>query len=550
MIKVLIADDEIIVRAGIKSLINWEENGFRVVGLAADGKEAMEMIHSEKPDIVLTDIMMPKLSGIELIKTAKTEYPFVKFIVLSCHNEFEFCRQAMKYGAEDYVLKLSMDSGELLELLLAVSKKIKEERKVEGTELFMINNDNITDRSKRIACFLSLINGEKQTEEIKDHEYVKLFHISAHKVLIYVKIDNFNNIGEDRAKAERTLISVMEQQLKDKGLLDLFKYKENGFVVLLCFDNEKYGRIEKAVYDISQKLLVYVNKFVNVSISVGISRIFKDYSELNIAFAQAVNACKSSFYSGAGTVYKYHERLFSDESVQVFSAKEQKDLIDYLDICDTNGIKQIINSIFNELEKVRPPVEKCIQLFMEIYYCMGAVLKNYGDSIKDNSGTNKPDYIQITEVEFIAEAREMLLQYGEYCVNLIENARHSAYRKEIMLAIDYIKMNYSKNISLKSVAQHVFVSDSYLSRIFKEDMNMSFVEYLTDIRIKKAIELIKTTNLPNYTIAEKIGYENINYFGRVFKKITDLTPTQYRNKYNSLDSGKKREESEQKSEDC
>ena len=111
-------------------------------------------------------------------------------------------------------------------------------------------------------------------------------------------------------------------------------------------------------------------------------------------------------------------------------------------------------------------------------------------------------------------------------------------------------MNYSKNISLKSVAQHVFVSDSYLSRIFKEDMNMSFVEYLTDIRIKKAIELIKTTNLPNYTIAEKIGYENINYFGRVFKKITDLTPTQYRNKYNSLDSGKKREESEQKSEDC
>lgn len=540
MIKILIADDEIIVRAGIKSLINWEENGFRVVGLAADGMEAMELIRSEKPDIVLTDIMMPKLSGIELIKNAKEEYPFVKFIVLSCYNEFEYVRQAMKYGAEDYVLKLSMDSGELLELLLAVSEKIKEERKIKGAELSMISDD-ISERGKRINYFLSLINAEKQTGEIKDFESVKLYDVSAPKVLAYVKIDDFNKIGNEKAKAERTLINVMEQRLKDRGLLELFKYKENGFVFLLSFGIEKYNEIENAACDICHKLLVFVNKYVNISISVGISSIFEDYNDLSIAFNQAVKACKSRFYSGAGTVCKYREELFSDEGFQVFSAKEQKSLIDYLDLCDMESIRKLINSIADALDKSRPPVERCIQLFMEVYYCMGSVLKNYGDSIRDESEADRPDYIRISNAEFLKEARDMLMQYGECCVSLIEKARQSAYRKEVVAAIDYIKKNYSTDISLKSVAQHVFVSESYLSRIFKEDMNKSFVEYLTEIRIKKAIELLKATDLPNYTIAEKIGYENINYFGRVFKKITGLTPTQYKNKYNSFEIGKKSE---------
>ncbi|NLY18745.1 MAG: response regulator [Clostridiaceae bacterium] len=538
MIKVLIADDEIIARAGIKSLVNWEENGFRVVGLAADGKEAMEMIRSERPDIVLTDIMMPKLSGIELIKNAKAEYPFIKFIVLSCHNEFEYVRQAMKFGAEDYVLKLSMVSGELLELLLSVSEKIKEERKLDGAELRI--DDAITERSKRIEYLISLINGEKYTGELKDHESVRLFDVSAPKALAYVKIDNFENIGEDSLKAERTLVNVMEQQLKDRGLLELFRYKENGFVFLLSFDIEKFNDIEKTVYEISQKLSIFINKYVNVSVSIGISSIFKDYSELNIAFSQAVKACKSRFYKGAGTVCKYHDKLFTEESIQVFTVKEQKDLIDYLDICDIESIRKLINNIIDALYRTCPPVEKCIQLFMEVYYCMSSVLKNYGDSIGDESD-KKPDYIQISNAEFLKEAGDMLMQYGEYCVSLIEKARHSAYRKEIIAAIDYIKKNYSSDISLKSVAQHVFVSDSYLSRIFKEDMNKSFVEYLTEIRIEKAIELIKTTDLPNYVIAEKIGYENINYFGRVFKKITGLTPSQYRNRYSSFNTGKKSE---------
>lgn len=541
MIKVLIADDEIIVRAGIKSLINWEENGFRVVGLAVDGKEAMEMIHGEKPDIVLTDVMMPKMSGIDLIKAAKAEYPFIKFVVLSCHNDFEYVRRAMKYGAEDYVLKLSMDSDELLELLLALSKKIKEERKLKSAEFCLVDQDGLSERSKRIAYFVSLINGERRSLDVNDSKAVKLFYISAHKVLAFIKIDNFNNINEDRGKAESTLINVMEQQLKGKGLLEVFKYKENSFIVLLSFENEEYNRIDETVNNICQKLQVFINKYVNVTISIGISNVFKDYYDLDTAFKQADQACKYRFYNGAGTVCKYREGIFSDESVQVFLAKEQKELIDYLDTCDTNSINPFINNIIYELAKIRPPVEKCVQLFMEIYYCMGSVLKNYGDSIKSENGTGTPNYIQISKVEFITDAREILLQYGEYCANQIENARNAVYRKEIMAATDYIKKNYSSNISLKSVAQHVFVSDSYLSRIFKENLNMSFVEYLTGIRIEKAIEFIKTTNLPNYAIAEKIGYENINYFGRVFKKTTGLTPTQYRSKYNSFDTGKNSE---------
>ena len=137
MIKVLIVDDEILIRVGIKSCINWESNGYEIIGLAADGNQALEIIKSQMPDIVLTDIKMPNLDGLELIEEIKKQYPNIRIIVLSCYNEFDFIRTAMKLGADDYILKLSMEPQDLLKVLNNTKKEIEKNQKAIARE-----NDN------------------------------------------------------------------------------------------------------------------------------------------------------------------------------------------------------------------------------------------------------------------------------------------------------------------------------------------------------------------------------------------------------------------------
>lgn len=380
-IKVMLAEDELLVRLGIKSLIEWEEHGFTFIGDAADGVKALELMDREAPDILLTDILMPRMDGLELIEKVKERYPDTLIIVLSSHNEFDYVRRAMKLGVEDYILKTSMKPAELLQILLEASGKIAKRREMavpaDGSQ-----SPAQCDREailQRLCAELEQdappeageAGGTDRLKEDKDLPPGSFFIILQPKLL---------REGVEEQSAMRMLSHLFESELGD--LLVCSPVETDGEVVLLLTGPD--GEVP----DID-------------ALDVGSSGRIADWHGIAKAYAQA-------------------KQLLAERRVQ-----------------ETD-------------------------------------------------------------------------------------------REDINRLLDYMKEHYAEDLSLKKAAEMIRISESYLSFVFKKETGIGFTDYLNTLRADKAAHYLVNTDMPAYQIALEVGYENINYFGRIFKKIKGVSPQKYR----------------------
>lgn len=524
MTKVLIVDDEMLVRIGIKSLINWEENGFRLVGDAPDGVSALELIEETLPEIVITDIVMPKLNGLKLIEIIKGKYPFIKVIVLSCHNDFQYVRQAMKLGAEDYLLKLSMQPEELLTLLKNVKGMISQD----NIKNNRIKNDADADKKEREDALKILMEGTASHDTIKNVALKLTSEGEFDRVyLALLKIDGVNDI-KDVTIMEKTLLNFVGHKVKEYAEGDVFKHRDNEYAIILYF---KEGGIAKEINGFLKEIQVSVRRFLNVSVSAGMGLPCKECSLLKEAYMQAKTALQFSFYTGAGSICRYSPNLFGCNPRKLWSKEDEKKLYQYLELMELSGARSYMEEFFKKLKTARLPMEETILTFMEILYCARKLLGSNGIDITEVLQTKELYYRQIQSFEFLDGAKSWFMILMERCLAAVEKVKAEKYRTEILKLTEYLKVNYSLNLSLGWAAEFVHMNECYLSHIFKKETGKSLIEYLTDLRIKKAVELLKSTDLTSYEIAVKVGYENINYFGRIFKRYMGVSPSRFRAKF-------------------
>ncbi|MBP1993331.1 response regulator transcription factor [Paenibacillus eucommiae] len=513
-LKVLLVDDELLIRLGIKSIIDWESQGF-IIGDAPDGQKALEMMEQEQPDILLTDIVMPRMNGLELIEHVKARYPHVRIIVLSSHNDYEYLRRAMKLGVDDYILKASMKPEELLELLLETAEKIRVDQ--QEMERHMTSQQPVEDRSKAWSRWLHHVIEAPGGSEDEANSGLALS--SANRCMV-LRIHRSNHVSMELEPNQTTLRNLLELELNKwlKGYV--IPYLDNEWVLLIPEERDKAILLEQTKL-IAQDLISAARRFLNASVSIGISRRFSEASYIQSVYLQTRDVLQLYFVEGKEKVFACEEHAALDPSAFVISREEENRLKTELDRLNGEELQTTIRAIFARMREVRKPVENYIQACLRLLHLIPT----------SSFGEGSPLYKQVLGFEELEEARQWFERFLQDHIERAKQTMRETYREEIMQLLLHMKSHYKQDLSLGQAAGLINMSESYLSFLFKKEMNVSFTEYLNQLRIEKAVELLLETELPSYRIAEEVGYENINYFGRVFKKQKGVSPQQYRNQH-------------------
>ncbi|HHY24145.1 MAG TPA: response regulator [Clostridiaceae bacterium] len=534
MTKVLIVDDEMLVRVGIKSLIDWEKHGFEIVGFASDGKEALDVIKKTLPDIILTDIVMPGMDGIELIRQVRSRYPFISILVLSCYNDFSYVKEAMKLGAEDYLLKLSIKPDELVALLKETAIKNSKKQKNMNMSYLPAIYDTLIDEKQRAEAICLLIAGNPEGKKILREQNIMDFDMdTVESAVVVIKMHKKGQPDGSRRVLEDSVMNLAANVLKEITKVHIVKYRDSEFVAITSL---RCGKNHLSIEDIEESCRDLTNRIsnvLNIFISIGISDAFIGLDNVKNAYRNASIAVSMSFFRSPGCVFSYRT-LHSDNTNSNKKYDRLKELegrlYSRIRSIDYNSTKKLFEELFSLINRIKPSIDNCKQIILSLAGVVCDLLEERGVNINSIPIQKEMLYSTVSDIEFISDGKEWLESILNGYFEKIKDAGVQ-YRPEIKKLIDYIHENYPEDITLSWASNYVNISENHLSSLFKKETGKNFIKYLEECRIDKAAILLRETNLPSYEIAIRVGYDNINYFGRVFKKVTGKSPRKYRGDY-------------------
>lgn len=526
MLKVLIADDEMLVRVGVKSTIEWEKYGFSVIAEACNGEDALEKIDCFHPDILLTDIRMPKMDGLELLEEIQKRGLPVETIIMSCYNEFELVRSALQHGASDYLLKLSLTPEELIEVLERVKKKILSRQNVSGSVSLFRSND-IYDKLRH-----SLWDSSIDLNQLNEFALAAGLQLSFdHAALILLTLDSaFNaSILSYPEKDTQTLTmahNLLRDYLLNQKLGDLIDLKQESchFLVVLRPDIDVSGIAET----IKKKIQDYFQTDCSIGVLLPDTYEAEGLTRLNQRLNELIDF---RFLHGRGKILTFTKENNStpDANPKKMSAKS---FISHIHgSADLVKLPAAIYKMTEQMYSQKMPRTNCLQLFVSAFYQISALFSIYGGSeseLYDFCGQNLVE--SLNQLQFLADAKTWFSEFSTLASAYLTECGKQQKSREILTVIDYAQTNLHLPISLQDAAFHIGISSAYLSTRFKKETGQSFTEFLTELRMNRAKELLENKSIYIYEICEQIGYTDPNYFCKVFKKYTGLSPEAYRKK--------------------
>lgn len=517
MLKVLIVDDELLARLALRTAIAWEEHGFEVVAEAEDGITGFQYVEQFQPDIVLTDISMPGMNGVELIKKIKAFRPDTEVIILSCHNDFEYVKEGLRSGAADYILKLSMSMEELLEELLQLKEKILKKSIVPDSP------SKELERKKWPDILFSLITSETSDANALDEgRTCGLLENGAYAILGILIVDpQEGNVPDYK---QRNMIEHLAQAVMARYKVGIYIPFEQNRGVVLCQMNHTTEGNEKicCMKSMMEELIGLIHDYHGVNASAGISSV-GELSFLKACYCQAYEAISQKFYTGPGIVHLYKKK--SQESPEAALNKEWKGAPKTIDAFDLETVKNKTQIWLNEISVSRYPEMNVVKKNIhELLFRIKADVMMAGDGKTDISLVEKA-YHQIQKQNYLLEMNDTLMQFFSEAEN---SERHNKdTHREIIEAKKYVSQYYSSHIKLFDVAKHVNMNVDYFSHLFKKETGHSFTEYLNEFRIEKAKPLLLSGQFKVYETAFAVGFQDENYFIKRFKKQTGYTPSEY-----------------------
>lgn len=540
MYKILIVDDEVLVRVGIKSMFNWEEKGYTIIGEAANGVEALSKIEEYKPDIIFVDLMMKKMDGFELIKAVKKDYPKIKIIVLSCYNDFKNVKEAMRLGASDYIFKLSITSEEILSTLDGIKNQIDEDvKKYNSKDIYenMVNENISTLKEKKLKTAV------EQSFSSEDEFYNELATLDmkinlkqAYFVLV-IKIDNIYDLDLNSKIKEKdilnsAIINMISEALQKLINFEVFSYNEGEIIsVINC---EHYENIKEDIIDVFTKIKDYLDRYLGISISGGVSSIHKGLKQFKTTVQEGEKACNLRFYRGIGNCFNYIENMDNN----IFKDMELPNFIEYsnfiresIEKTDCKLCKQYINEYILKLKSKESLSESKIRnQIQQLLFFIGSIAKGRGIDIymmKVENYNLESDEI-ISKYISIDEIIVWINNFIDKFFESIQKNMYGKYREEIIKIQYYVRDNLDKIIDIPTAAAYVNMSESYFSHIFKKEVGIGFIDYVNNEKIQKAKELIISSNYKVYEVSDMLGFQNSTYFTILFKKVTGLSPLDYK----------------------
>lgn len=531
MLKVFLVEDEFVVREGIKKNVNWEAHGYEFCGEASDGELAFPMIQKLKPDIVITDIRMPFMDGLELSRLIKKEMPWIEIIILTGHQEFEYAKEGIKLGVAQYLSK-PISGEELLREVGEVAVRIEEKRKeLEIKEKYEKEmEENLLKEQKEL--FQYLVTGSKSVTELLELGEKLGMDLSAMWYSIVLMKTQSTNHAQDEYSNSIIEIEGRWKKLDDKMQVLTFDRNLEGKAILFRADSKE--ELEQLQKDYLNQMKEILDEYEQVRYFGGIGEPVNRLRELSVSFERASHAFAHRYLIG-------DSRILSSTDMEQSVYQEQ----DEFHINDVNT-KQIDRNKIKEFLKLGDKGE-VIYFVDEFFKALGAgVMKSniFRQYITMDAYFCVVDFVeglQLQREEIEApdvmsgalQSQERAIQYVirimTKAVELREKTASNRYGDIVDEVMSYIEKNYAQEeLSLNLLASHVNFSPNHLSMIFSQQTGQTFIKYLTDFRMNKAKELLRCTNKRSSVIGMEVGYKDSHYFSYLFKKTQGMTPTQYR----------------------
>lgn len=506
MLRILIADDERMICEWLEFCIK-ENPEYEIVGIANNGEQALNLYKKLSPDLVLSDIKMPVMDGLELLKEIKKIDSNAAFVLLTAFSEFEFVREAMREKATEYILKTEINSQSFKEMLNRISNQIKEQRgKAE---------EDSTYAGQKHSFLHNVFVSEVPITE-SDLQKLGAYNIQWHGVGLFA-------------------LAIWRKFQSDNVSVSKHQHIEN--VIGADYDEKIYvlvGNLSKELSD-SQKISVlqeYANKIRNDNdCMVGLSNISNKLTDINKTVEEAVSTLSLGFYKGQIRVYHpLNVNLGADTGKE--SLKREFDRY-YQEFYVKTGEEQynFLDSILDYIEENKVRNVKRVKTFCK--ECLNVIFLRY---VNDSAELHEEIQAQknIVEANSFTEMKSFVLQYARDNIweeGFDENKLSPSIRK----AVIFIRQHYGEALSLEQIASEVKLNSEYLSRAFKEETGITYSSYLSNIRMKKAESLLVNTTEKVQAIGERVGYANVSYFSTIFKKRYGMNPYEYRrnnaNKY-------------------
>lgn len=532
MYKVLLVDDEALIREAISENTRWSDLGYELIGTCRNGKEAIERIKENPPDLLLTDICMPFVDGMELTKFVYEQYRDTKVVIISGYDEFEYAKKAVKYQVIEYILK-PITALELSETLIKVREKLDGER-IQIRNIQKIKGAYISNLPVMRGRFLnSLMQGNIHVNNLYDRfqEYnIKLD--GSHFMTALILGDDltpFLNQSEITKVelAHFAIYNIAEEIMKNYDAGVTFQDVEEKTVLVFSADAE----IEKAAMRICEEIRTAIYKFLEIRCTIGLGQVVNSVEQLYHSFNEAKKAMEYKFLLGGNQVI-LAASLQEDIAQQgVDSAKWTSQIILAIKTSNAEDIRRNVQGFIDEIRNAYMTKNR------SIFYVQNLILSIM--NALDNSSMNETQIFgEVRELLNTIYDKEQLSDMAKdlitFCDDISESMKHqkdSYCKKQALIALDYIDNHYGdSNISLNSVCVFLSLSTSYFSTIFKAYTGETFIEALTKKRIEKAKNLIEHTGKKTYEIADEVGYSDPHYFSSSFKKMTGMTPTEYAKK--------------------
>lgn len=528
---IIVIDDEPIIRQGIIHKIRFSGLPLKLVGEAGDGVAGLDLIRSERPSIVVTDIHMPAMNGLEFIRRAKELDPKLEFVILSGYDEFEYAKQAIRYGVNDYLLK-PVENEDLSESLSRIVKKLEEDNHREQTYSGL---KSLVETGREAVRRQSLTRWIEQGDSFADDEWRQLERMGDRFAAAVVLLEPFSLPHASFEAGEEKLLwfaiqNIVTERFEAKGIGGIFvRHSLREFELAYVYATS--GERERStIRSVLEEIIYGIRRYLRLDLTIGSGFYVDSASRIQESYRDAKQWARNAILHGNNRSY-FSGRTGSKapNRQSIISLEDEAMIAEWLKTWEAgkihHWIERRVGAIVQDPESVYVQLEWfCVDLYLLFQKNLLA------HSVNAEWAIGEMDDLQqwLQQLKDWREVSEQMKRLTNNVIGRLSETDGSS-GKDIMEGIRiYIEHRYGEPLSLQSISDKFYIHPNYFSKRFKERFGMSFIDYLTSVRMREAAALLHNTELKVHQIAERVGFEDAAYFGSVFRKTFGVTPKQYR----------------------
>ncbi|MCI8399638.1 MAG: response regulator [Oscillibacter sp.] len=520
--KVLLADDEAEIRTGISRKIDWFALGFTLVGEAANGEEALELAEQLRPDVVLTDIKMPFMNGLELCRRLRMSLPGAGLVVFSGFDDFEYARQAVSMGVFEYILK-PINAPELSEVLTRLRAHLDRQRLERRDMEALRRRYEESLPVLRELFYTRLLSGQLSSDQVRDR--AARYEIELPDGLWTAALVHVDVLSRD----ELLLLSVQsfltEHFSLEGGQARVVLYRDRpALLVCLTGEDRLYPLLEEL-----ERLSFLCQSYLGIPLTTGVGLLCRRPEDLYHSMEGARSAMEYRVLMNGSRVIYIGDLEPNAAAALSFEEEDQRALTAAIKMGTAEEVRAMVRVLVERIPQAGLALSQGHLFFLELLTCLLRLTRSAGVAVEEVFGAGFTGAVSISDFSSLEELGRWL---EERCLRLHEllgRQRTDFAWKFVEQAKDYIAAHYAdEHLSVETLCTHIHLSPTYFSTLFKRETGISFTAYVTQVRMDEAVRLLRETDEKTYRIAQRIGYADPNYFSYVFKRRFGVSPSKFR----------------------